>query len=587
MILPKLKKFRLFLIAIALVCIFSINPAKSFSLSYSHYSDKESIVSLLTDFARSQGLKVHISDSVSGVVSGRFDNVDPKLFLQGLHAAFGVKYYRQGNSIFFFDESEWKDAVFRPASMSAVEIIDKLKATGVTVSSLPVVIDNLGNMKIKGPASYVDTVVNTASAIDNSIAEKYVMRVFKLKHAKADDIHIRSMDKTVVVPGIASILQRIVLGGSENIANTTVSINKATVPGLLGTGMSAIGSDNTAPINNETKVVNAGPSIIADSRLNAIIIQDVSYRIPYYAEVIEQLDIPVQLVELHAAIVDVDTDATHNLGIDWRGARKKGKWGAQIGQGKVNVGPDGFPIGAESGGIFSTIFQTTHSSFMMNVNLLEEQNKAKTLGRPSVLTLDNVEATLEDTTTRYVPVAGKDVSDLFKVESGTVLRVTPHIINNEDGQKLISMVISLQSNQDTNDNSLNTSTQGSVVPPIKQTRINTQAVVREGQSLLLGGYYVEYQKTGDSGIPVLKDIPAAGVLFGSKGNDSFRRERLLMITPRILSLDDLNVPAQVDDINFSKNATQADYSNKEAKRIASRADSGGCSSNRNAVMMKD
>ena len=565
---------------ISMICLSVCSQALSFSGTYSHYSDKENISSVLTDFARAQGLKPQISDGIEGVMSGRFDRVDPKLFLDGLYAAFGVRYYLNGKNIHFYNESEWTQSVFRPASLDAADLVATLKNSGLIVQSLPVSADAGGFITVKGPAYYVEGIISQAEILDRSITDRAVMRVFKLKHAKAEDIHVASMDKTVVVPGIASILQRMVTGGSQGSA-MSVTMNQARVPGLLGQGLSSVGSASTSVQDRAATVkpeADAGPSIIADSRLNAIIIQDASYRMPYYEEVIAQLDVPVQLVELHAAIVDVDTDASRNLGIDWRGSRSSGNFGGEIGQGNIDMGPDGFPKRPAAGGIFSTIFQTANSSFMMSINMLEEQNKAKTLGRPSVLTLDNIEATLEDTTTRYVPIAGKEVSDLFKVESGTVLRVTPHIIHDDDGSRLIQMVISLQSNQDANDSAVNAGGT-TTVPPIKQTRINTQAVVREGQSLLLGGYYVEYKKAGDSGVPGLKDIPGAGVLFGSEGNDSFRRERLLMITPRILSLDDLNVPADIDEPTFLKSPTQADYNN----RISAKADdSGGCSSNRNA-----
>ena len=216
---------------------------------------------------------------------------------------------------------------------------------------------------------------------------------------------------------------------------------------------------------------------------------------------------------------------------------------------------------------------------MMQVNALEEDNKANTLGKPSVLTLDNVEATLEDTTTRYIPVRGYESSDLFKVESGTVLRVTPHIIDREDGQDpLIQMVISLQANQENTADGLSVSEDGEVVvPPIKQTRINTQAVVQQGQSLLLGGYYVQYEGDKDSGIPILKDIPFAGALFGSSGDSTYTRERLLLITPKILNLDAMNdLPDSLNNENFKRDATAATYESRPAKA----QESSGCSANR-------
>ncbi len=213
--------------------------------------------------------------------------------------------------------------------------------------------------------------------------------------------------------------------------------------------------------------------------------------------------------------------------------------------------------------------------------MLEENNKARTLGRPSILTMDNIEATLENTTTQYVPISGQESSDLYKVETGTVLRVTPHIIDDpETGDVFIQMVISLQTNEDTDGDSLNTSetTSGQLyVAPVSQTKINTQALVRQGQSLLLGGYYVESVTESNSGIPGLKNVPFLGALFGSDSTQTSTRERLLLITPRVVGIDEVNIPEGVDDPAFAVSPTQDNYEKRERK------ESGGCAASTEAA----
>ncbi len=567
--------------------------AVNFKNPYSHYSDRESITAVLTDFARSQGLTAHFSDRISGVVSGRFDNVDPNVFAAGMEAAYGVKHYVLNNTLFFYHESEQMRTIFRPSSVQPQELRSMLLGSHLIAPELPITLDNNGLLVIQGPSTYVNGIVTVAKEFDRGEEHQVVMEVFKLKHAKAQDIRLDNLDAVVVLPGVASILQRMTGTAIEGAGGFSVVAKSPAMTGLRGSGLAATaapGESSELAVESQTGDPNAGfsPRIIADARLNAVIIQDFKYRMPYYAQVIRELDVPLRLVELHAAIVDIDIDAAESLGVDWRGGRSSGNWGAEIGSG--NIEWDGsFPVDNPSGGgIFSTIFQTNHSLFMAQVNMLEEDNKAKTLGKPSVLTLDNLEATLEDTTTRYVPISGNDSSDLFMVESGTVLRVTPHIIESDDGgAPLISMVISMQSNQDASgDDSYYTSPDGSItVPPVKQTRINTQAVVREGQSLLLGGYYVQYAASGDNGVPTLKDVPIAGGLFGSESESTYTRERLLLITPRILDLDELNVPKQIKELGFDREATQADYDN--VVRAKKTEESSGCSSNRNAPSESD
>lgn len=578
------------LILLVVLLIPASIQAQTLNIPYSHYSANENLASVLTDFARTQHLNANISPKLTGTISGRFDNVNPNVFLQGLEAAFGVRYYINNGFIYFYHDSEWTQSIFKPSSVSPQNLLHSLQVSKLVSNNLPIRVDSNGLMVIEGPKSYVDGIINVAREFDYGQENQVAMRVFKLKHAKAEDIQISSMDKTVNIPGVASILQRMVNGSNVQGSAMTVTTHSAEVPGLRGTGLSALtnaASNTDAQRSDATSVDIQGaqsrsnlgfnPNIIADSRLNAVIIQDFQYRMPYYADVIKELDVPVRLVELHAAIVDIDVNETKNLGVDWNASRVDGNWGAGVGSGNVNW--DGsFPVSnSAGGGIFSTIFQTSHSSFMAQVNLLEQDNKARTLGKPSVLTLDNVEATLENTTTNYIPVQGYQDSDLFKIESGTVLRVTPHIIDNKDGKPpLIQMVITLQSNQDSGDNLTVDVNGNTVIPSIKQTKINTQALVREGQSLLLGGYYVEDAQNGDTGIPKLKDVPVAGGLFGSENESSSKRERLLLITPRILSLDELNVPGYVDYQQFEKSPTQSDYKVRSVKK----EESSGCSSNR-------
>ena len=183
----------------------------------------------------------------------------------------------------------------------------------------------------------------------------------------------------------------------------------------------------------------------------------------------------------------------------------------------------------------------------------------------------SVQASLENTSTYYIPVAGNDSSDLFKVDSGTILKVTPHIILAENGQNRIKLMVSVQDDRDDGANSF--SVDPSRLSPIKQTRINTQAIVAEGQSLLIGGYYYETQSENDTGVPGLKNIPVLGGLFGSTGKKHQRMERLILITPRIVRMDAVpEVPARVDDPRFSRTPLQADY----AERVPLARPVGGC-----------
>ncbi|UQZ90982.1 EscC/YscC/HrcC family type III secretion system outer membrane ring protein [Deltaproteobacteria bacterium Smac51] len=530
---------------------------------YTHFSDQEPVPQVLTDFARQQGLRATISGAVTGRMSGRFNEVEPHTFLEGLESAFGVRWYILANTIHFVHESEWESAWIRPQSIGADQLYSQLLSSALVSPQLPVSPPRGGMLAVEGPPQYIEQIKQAALALEenyNQYGRRVVMRVFRLKYASADDMVIDSMDRTVTVPGVASLLRAMVGGSSGGVGGAQVIPTATTVEKLSGQGLSAgaYGAESQPQAQEEVQA-----NIVADTRVNAVIVHDYEYRMPYYVQVIRDLDREVNLVEIHAAIVDIDTDFKRELGVSYQGAsNKKSGWGVG---GELSEGPGEYAPYPEmgtmtsTGAMLSTIYTHGDSYFVARIQALEEKGEARMLGRPSVLTTDNLEATLENTTTYYIEVAGKDAVDLFKVESGTVLRVTPHIIEHKDGPPTIRMSVSVQDDQD-NSQSTSGLVGNMAIPPIKQTKINTQALVEEGQSLLVGGYYFEEKNEGVSGIPVLMNIPVLGHLFKTSSKNTRKMERLVLITPRIIRPRQMNLmPSHIDDESFSRSPTQATY----------------------------
>lgn len=567
--------FSLILVLVLGVCLVpcpSFAARGGFSQPYTHYADDEDLTSILTNFARSQGLGASFSPSVVGKVSGRFDAVPPDTFLSGMQAAFGVTWYRLGSTLYFYNESDISRTFITPKVMSADRLFQMLRQSAVFSPQLPATLAPGGGMiVVTGPPAYLSQIMAAVTAFEEAQTSNFVMNVFPLKYAWAEDMTVSSMDKTVTIPGVASILRAMVTG-SPNSA-TRVTQDTATVDKLSGTGLAAQG--RVTPLAPETasapqQAGGQAPSgsqnvtqvnIMADPRVNAVLVNDVEYRMPYYAKVISDLDKPVELVEIHAAIVDIDSDFKRDLGVTYQGANARDKgWstgGEFSGDGNsFSPLPDmGSPSG--TGMNLSTIYTHGADFFLARIQALEAEGEARMLGRPSVLTVDNVQASLENTTTYYIQVEGYQAVDLFKVEAGTVLRVTPHIIRNERGETSIKLAVGVQDDQN---DSGDTPSSATGVPPIKQTKINTQAIVGAGQSLLIGGYYYEQKSTDASGIPILMHIPVLGNLFKTTNKGTKRMERLILITPKVIHLDEIpTTPDRVDEPSFHRSPTQADY----------------------------
>lgn len=536
---------------------------------FTYYANGHDLKTVLAGFARAQGMKADVEPDVKGRVSGRFTKVAPKDFTDAMVEAYGVGYYTLGDQMCFYKlDSATKEFLTVPSG-STEDLVASLQHSGFISEELMPRVNSEGNMlTITGPARYIDNIRTAASAYLAVQTEKIVMRVFPVKYAWADDIKLSNMEQTVTVPGIASILRGMVMG--QSVSGTTVSQQRDTaqsVPSLGAPGLSKQkkdeGPQSLAPA---TPVRQGNISIMADPRVNAVLVSDAAYRMPYYEQVIRDLDKPVELVEIHAAIVDIDTNASRELGVNFSGKGGDGQWqgGGSIGSGNQSgYDSSGNPVisGMNSAGaLLSTVYTHGSDYFMARVSALESENAARMLGRPSVLTVDNVQAVLENTTTYYIPLKGNEAVDLFKVESGTVLRVTPHVIR-DNGKTSIKLAVSVQDDQNDASGGYQSlqNSESITVSPIKQTKISTQAMVDAGQSLLIGGYYYEQKSDGTSGVPLLKDIPLIGGLFRTDTKNGRQMERLILITPRIVTLGEQNAPARVNNPDFRRSATQADY----------------------------
>lgn len=548
-----------------------------FNQPFSRYANQDPLPAVLLDFAQTQGYRAVVAPGVDGVISGRFDAVPPGTFLDGIRAAFGVSWYTLGSTIYFYPEAQSTRMFISPRAIQPEVMFEALRSSGVLSPELSAELAPGGQMIIVyGPPNYLSEVRDAVAAFEETRTANVVMRVFPLKYAWADDITLTSMDNTITVPGVASILRAMITGASAS--TTRVSQDSASVDNLLGTGLAAQGAESIpmapkAEIMPGAQVGGVFVNVMADPRVNAIIVTDAEYRMAYYEQVIADLDQPVELVEIHAAIVDIDVDYTRELGVNYQGSGMGDHWGgggslSNDGSSYIPNPPAGVVPGA--GLNLSTIYTAGSDYFIARVHALEENGDARVLGRPSVLTVDNVQATLENTSTYYIKIEGYQAVDLFKVEAGTVLKVTPHIIRRDGMPDSVKLAVTVQDNQDTQDDA----TAIGVIPPVKQTKINTQAIIGAGQSLLIGGYYFEESREDESGIPVLMSIPVLGQLFRTDSTKTRRMERLIMITPRVIKLDELpTIPERVDNRSFHMAPGQADYEYREPEEKPRR---GGC-----------
>src|SRR6185369_1586633 len=247
--------------------------------------------------------------------------------------------------------------------------------------------------------------------------------------------------------------------------------------------------------------------------LNAVIVRDLADRLPRYEQLIAALDVEPQSLEIEATIIDVNTDKARELGIEWRWSND-GRSASF--QGAVPT------LG--NGGVASVVLGSL-GQFFARIRALQNEGAARIVSSPQVVTLSNVEAVFDNTSTFFVRVAGREQVDLFNVSAGTTLRVTPHVFRDRE-QTRIKLLVNVEDGNITN-------RQVDQIPVVERSTVNTQALIAEGESLLIGGMVRETHANGEDKVPVLGDVPVVGNLFKTKTSSNTRVERMFLITPRM------------------------------------------------------
>lgn len=440
-------------------------------------------------------------------------------------------------------------------------------------------VDTVANLiEISGVPRYIEQVEQLFAAVVQRDARFLVFRYMPLRHAWASDRAFVIGGRQVTIPGVATVLRQLVQNGGNSqrmFASADVSM-PARASSVRGQGLAGVGSvqKNVAsqpnkrapvppPIPAATQSANANglemldleiddewgeltdipevsplgdesvARIVADPQRNAVIVRDRVESMPLYEELIRKLDVPSQVIEIEATIIDVNTDKLREAGVDWRyasGAREaiNGEAGTKADFLNVIAGDSIAPMkqlpGLQLGAIIGD-----EDRFVARLNLLQREGFVKVASRPKVVTLNDLEAVLESSRSVYVPVQGAYEVDLFKVFSGTVLRVTPHVIEDALSNQ-IRLIITAEDgvlDDTTNVNS----------PSVTRNAVSTQAVIEVDTSLLLGGLERTESVTQTRKIPILGDIPLLGRLFRTETKASQKSERLFLISPRILNIE--------------------------------------------------
>ncbi|MGO2055118.1 MAG: type IV pilus secretin PilQ [Halomonadaceae bacterium] len=273
-----------------------------------------------------------------------------------------------------------------------------------------------------------------------------------------------------------------------------------------------------------------------DKRTNTLLVQDTAEQVRNIVRTIERLDVAVRQVQIEARIVIARDTASRELGINWGMSSTRGFQEGDdgtftrrdINPGGINRAQGGLAVdlGAATGPGTGFSFGYLSGDILLDLELraLESEGKSQTISQPRIITANQRTARISQGEERaFQSVDGNDNPDTEFKEAELSLEVTPQIT--PDNRIIMDLVIK-------NDSFRESEFGGE--PPIDTNQIETQVLVDNGQTVVLGGILTTEELRQIAKTPLLGDIPLLGRLFRYTEESNEKVELLVFITPRLL-----------------------------------------------------
>ena len=462
----------------------------------SYVTSGESLATIATAIEKSLGAKVVLKDGVGErVITGKYVGANGASFLDALASANRLAWdYSRGQVIIGNEGSD-------------------LRAPRST----------------KGAPSSFSKVL-----YDPKNPDKYGLMIFQVQNAQVEDRRVPSNGIPKIIPGVTTLFRQFIGAPAPVVTNNpaapaagTPAPAPVTNSGAAQTSLMGLftkgGSDTTTAFigDNNTR------GVYSDVRLNAVLVRDKVEFFENYKEIIKLLDRPADMVQLEAFIVDIQKDQVQNLGIN------------------LGLG------GSVATNLILQPFNTRQ--FAAKIKAMETNGTAQTLSVPSVVSLNNEQALFSSRQNFFISVAGQYNATVNQVTAETQLLVTPQIANESPDvpfdERRVKLLVNIQdasanANSSTSEtNLLVAKSTTSSLPTTTENQITTQAVVRSGDSLIIGGQIVRKKMDSTSGLPGAQSTGIFSFLLSEKTSEFHDYVRVYVVRPKILGGDSVSANA--------------------------------------------
>jgi type IV pilus assembly protein PilQ len=310
--------------------------------------------------------------------------------------------------------------------------------------------------------------------------------------------------------------------------------------GLTGTGAASGGGSGST-----TRILSPRGSVIAEARTNQLFVSDIPSRLVQVAELIQKLDIPVRQVLIEARIVEASDTFGKSLGVRLGGGalNNNNAIGPTVfvpgtattapnlistptGSNFVNLPSTGVSGNGNAAGTFAiSLFNSSLSRILnLEISALEADGKGKVVSSPRVVTADQTKALIEQgTELPYQVATSSGATSIAFRKANLKLEVTPQIT--PEG----NIILTLDVNKDT----VGQPTTAGFA--INTKHVQTEVLVENGGTVVIGGIFELTEANDESRIPVLGEVPYLGALFRTRTRSVNKTEMLVFITPKMIT----------------------------------------------------
>jgi type IV pilus assembly protein PilQ len=289
-------------------------------------------------------------------------------------------------------------------------------------------------------------------------------------------------------------------------------------------------------------------TVTFDPRTNTLIVHDVLDSVDRVTEIVQKLDSKTPQVMIEARIVEAATTFSREVGVQWGGrySLNGGQTVIQGGDLTGGTGLSGNPLAVNlpanvkpgAGGALGFTFGNLSGTAQLDLQLsaLEDTGRGRILSRPRVLTLDNKEAHISSGTEILIPTtsivtaggatgggSAEGTTGVTTINAKLELNVTPHVTPAGE--------IAMHVKADKKDADYTKEVLG--VPPLTTRSAETDLLVKDGETIVIGGIYTKTEQVEDNAVPWLSKIPIVGWLFKHRHTIEDQAELLVFITPTI------------------------------------------------------